>query len=100
MFEDQMALRLGVQEGALIHEVFRSSGAASAGLRPTLIDEDGKIQLGDVLNIVAGRSIRSTLDVLKALDGHKPGDLIQVVFHRNQQQMAVEVKLQSASAER
>ena len=97
LFEDSIARRLGIQQGALVRDVFKNGGASQVGIQPTFKDEDGNIHLGDVLLDVGGRSIRSTLDLLKALDGHKPGESIRVALQRNGQSLVVEVQLQAAA---
>lgn len=97
LFEDSIARRLGIQQGALVRDVFENSGASRAGIQPTFEDEDGNIHLGDVLLAVGGRSIRSTLDLLKALDGHKPGEAIQVTLQRSGRSQTIEVQLQAAA---
>ena len=97
LFDDQVSRRLGIQDGALVRDVFKNSGAAAAGIRPTYEDEEGNIQLGDVLIEVGGRKIKSTIDLLKALDGPKPGDSIRVTLLRNGHLQTVDVLLQAAT---
>lgn len=97
VFNDQFARQLGILEGVLIRDVFKNSGAAAAGIRPTSEDEDGNIQLGDVLTEISGRKIRSTIDLLKALDGPKPGESIRVSVLRNGRSLTVDVQLQAAT---
>ncbi len=97
LFDDQVSRRLGIQDGALVRDVFKNGGAAAAGIRPTYEDEEGNIQLGDVLIEVGGRKIKSTIDLLKALDGPKPGELIHVTLLRNGHLQTVDVLLQAAA---
>ncbi|MFO1042853.1 MAG: trypsin-like peptidase domain-containing protein [Planctomycetaceae bacterium] len=95
-FEDSLARRLGVKQGALVRDVVEGTGADAAGIQPTFIDENGDIQLGDVLIEVAGRKIRAATDVARALDGHKPGEQISVVVERDGRQISMKVELVAA----
>ncbi len=97
LFDDQVSRRLGISDGALVRDVFQNGGAAAAGIRPTYEDEEGNIQLGDVLIEVGGRKIKSTIDLLKALDGPKPGESIRVTLLRNGHLQTVDVLLQAAA---
>ena len=97
LFDDQVSRRLGIPDGALVRDVFKNGGAAAAGIRPTYEDEEGNIQLGDVLIEIGGRKIKSTIDLLKALDGPKPGDSIRVTLLRNGRLQTVDVQLQAAA---
>ena len=98
LLEDSLAKKLGVLQGALVRDVFENSGAAQAGIQPTFENEDGSIHLGDVLLVVGGRAIRSTLDLLKALDGRKPGESVRVTLQRNGQPLVLDVQLQAAAS--
>lgn len=97
LFEDSLARRLGVRKGVLVREVYDSTGAATAGIKSTFIDEDGEIQLGDVITELAGRAIRTVVDVSKALDGKKPGEQVQVVVERDGKPVSLMVELQAAT---
>ena len=97
LFDDQVSRRLGIPDGALVRDVFKNGGAAAAGIRPTYEDEEGNIHLGDVLIEVGGRKIKSTIDLLKALDGPKPGDSIRVTLLRDGRLQTVDVQLQAAT---
>jgi S1-C subfamily serine protease len=97
LFEDSITRQLGIQQGALVRDVFKNGGAARVGIRPTFEDDDGDIHLGDVLVEVAGRPIRTTLDLLKALDGRKPGESVRVALQRDDKPVEVVVQLQAAA---
>lgn len=97
LFEDSLARRLGVLEGALVREVFAGGGAEQAGIEPTYLDEEGDIHLGDVLLEIGGRSIRSTVDIPKALDGRKPGEQVSLIVEREKRRRTVKVELQAAA---
>lgn len=96
VFEDAIAKQLGVRSGALIQRVHKNGGAAAAGLRSTTIDDNGRIQLGDVIVEVGGREIRSSNDLAKSLDGHKPLEKVAVVVERGQKRFSLTVELQEA----
>jgi len=98
LFEDSITRGQGIKQGALVQDVFPNGGAAKAGVLPTYKDEDGNIHLGDVIVEVGGRPIRTTLDLLKALDGRKPGESIRVALQRNGQSVVVTVQLQAATS--
>jgi len=96
IFQDSLARQLGVQTGALIQDVIPNTGAAAAGIQPTYIDENGEIQLGDVLIEVAGRAIQTFADVAKALDNRKPGERVTVLVQRDGARIPLEVELLAA----
>jgi S1-C subfamily serine protease len=96
VFEDSIARQLGVRSGAVIQRVHKNGGAAAAGIKPTTIDDDGKIQLGDVIVELDGRAIRSSNDLAKSLDGHKPLEKVAVVVERGRKRVSMTVELQEA----
>ncbi len=65
-------------------------------MKSTTIDDDGNIHLGDVIVEVGGRAIRSSNDLAKSLDGHKPFEKIAVVVERGQKRVSMTVELQEA----
>jgi S1-C subfamily serine protease len=69
-------------EGALIGRVVTGSGADRAGLRGTRRDSFGRVLLGDVIVEVAGHPVKTSDDLLLALDRHKPGDEVEVLALR------------------
>jgi len=95
IFQDSIARQLGVRSGALVQDVYEKSGAAAAGIEPTYMDENGDIQLGDVIVEIGGRTIRSYVDVARTLDGRKPGDRVPLVVERGGKRVSVSVELQS-----
>ena len=96
VFEDSLSRRLGVRNGILVRKVHERSGAAAAGIRPTSIDENGDLILGDVIVEIAGRAIQSFSGIAKALDGRKPGERLVVVVVRDGQRVSLTVELQAA----
>ena len=90
---EQLARQLDVKEGALILKVLPGTPAAAAGLRGTQRDENGAIQLGDVIVGVEGEPVKKVDDLYSALDRFKVGDTITVKFIRDGQIAEVRVTL-------
>lgn len=80
--------------GVVIRTVEPGSGAAEAGLRGTEITRDGRILLGDIIQSIDGQAVRSTDDLLNALDKRKVGDVVEVGILRDGNAMKVQVRLQ------
>jgi S1-C subfamily serine protease len=76
------AERLGVEQGALITSVEPDTPAADAGLR----NDDVVTQLGDV-------EITSMDDLIIAVRQAEVGDVVEVVYIRNQEERTAEVTL-------
>lgn len=83
--------RFGV-EGVAIIEVVPDGGAAQAGL--TGIEVNGQsMRLGDVIQAIDGKPIKSIHDLYSVLDEHQAGDTIEVTVARDGQQRTVTVAL-------
>lgn len=67
-------------EGVLVLEVPAGTPAAAAGLRPTYRDVFGDIVLGDVIVGMDTRPIRSTAELVAALDERRAGDKVSEAF--------------------
>ena len=94
-FDDSITKRLGVTSGVVVDRVYENGGAAAAGMKSTIIDDDGEIHLGDVLLKIAGRPIQNVKDIYKALDGKKPGEEVTVEVGRENTTVTLRVKLQA-----
>lgn len=92
-FDDSVARRIGIERGVLINHVYRGSGAAEAGLLDTYVDVNDVLHLGDVIVSVAGRDIQGTADIIKALDGKKPGEVVKVGIERGYKKLELNVRL-------
>jgi len=90
---DSIANRLGI-EGVVIRAVEPNSGAAAAGLQGVSETEGGRIRLGDIIVRIGNKPIRSTNDVLNALEAYKAGDTVKLTVQRGDETRTVEVKLQ------
>lgn len=93
IFDDTFTRRLGIDDGAVVNEVYPNSGAAQAGLRGTYVNSNDDILVGDVIVEVAGRAIHSANDLPKALDGKKPGDVVVVVVNRGANKLKLNIRL-------
>ena len=80
-------------EGALVVRVRRGTGADHAGIRPTVRDRYGRVQLGDIIVEVDGQPIRSTDDLSLALDRKREGEVVEVVVFREDRRQSVSVEL-------
>jgi putative serine protease PepD len=69
---DEIAGATGLPRGAYVEQALPGFGAARAGLR-----------YGDVITAVAGTAVTSTDQLLVAVGSHRPGDTIEVVYHRD-----------------
>ena len=97
------AFELPVEEGIIVGDVYRNSGAASAGLRPATVRESiygiSLQQLGDVILTVGGRKVASTDDLQNALQDKKPGETVDVELLRQGRRITVPVRLSERPVE-
>jgi S1-C subfamily serine protease len=92
------AMDLSVEQGIIVGDVTRGSGAAAAGLRGAVVRESiwGGIvlqQIGDVILTVGGQKVTNTDDLQNALQDKKPGQTIDVEILRAGQKMTVPIRL-------
>jgi len=74
----------GNEEGAQITQVYPAGPAARAGLRP-----------GDVITQVDGQRVRSSAELISAIEEEQPGGRAQLTVSRNNQQLDLPVVLGS-----
>jgi putative serine protease PepD len=91
-------LDLPVEQGLIIGDVARGSGAAAAGLRGAVVRESiwgGVVlqQIGDVVLAVDGHKVTSTDDLQNALQDKKPGQSVDVEILRGGSKQTVSVRL-------
>jgi S1-C subfamily serine protease len=84
---------LPVQDGVLIFQVARGSGAAAAGLRGVQQTEMGDIELGDIIVGIDNEKVGNSDDLFRVLDKHQIGDTVQVQIWRDGRRMSVPVRL-------
>jgi S1-C subfamily serine protease len=92
------AFDLPVDSGLIIGEVYRGSGAASAGLRGAVVRETlfGTLvlqQIGDIILAIDGKPVASAEDLQRALQDKKPGQVVQVEILRSGRRLTVPVRL-------
>ncbi|MBI4300684.1 MAG: trypsin-like peptidase domain-containing protein [Chloroflexi bacterium] len=78
-------LRIAVSSGMLIARVTPGSSAANAGL-----------QSNDVITAADGVTLDTDSSLAKAIDSHKPGDIMTLTVMRGQQQLTIKVALEQA----
>jgi S1-C subfamily serine protease len=92
--EDKMAQELGVRDGVLVIKVVPASPAEAAGLQPTRLDEEGQVQLGDVILAIDAKPVKAAKDLHTILQQHKVGETIKVTVRRQGKKQDVEVTLE------
>ena len=85
---DLRGIRLPVGEGLLVLQVDPNGSAAAAGLRGLSEDENGDINLGDIITGVDGAKVRDWNDLDNILDKHQFNDVVQVEVVRGEGQRA------------
>ncbi len=88
----QLLRRLNL-EGVLVLGVEEDSGAAAAGIKPTVRGRDGAIILGDIISAIDGEPITNANDLYRVLDQHAVGDTVSVTLRRGERETEVEVEL-------
>merc|ERR1712146_203464 len=69
--------------GLLVMGVNEGSGAAEAGIRPTIRDASGGVSLGDIIVSVEDRNVRTIEDLFRALTRKKPGQMVKLQLLRS-----------------
>ncbi len=91
---------LPIDDGVLIVQVARGSGAASAGLRGIQQTEMGDIELGDIIVGVDNAKVANSDDLFRVLDKYQIGDTVQVQIWRNGRRSSVPVRLSESPESR
>jgi S1-C subfamily serine protease len=94
LVDSQVARQLGIRQGSLILDVFPKGAAAQAGLRPTRRNENGQIDLGDIIVAIDGQAIKDGRDLTQQMGQHKVGDQIKVTVLRDGERVEIPVTLQ------
>lgn len=81
-FDEHLQALLGIKKGILIREVFKQSPAANLDLKSTSIEDDGSVQIGDIIIGVNGSEVNSDLDFFGIIEDHKPGQKIELELLR------------------
>jgi S1-C subfamily serine protease len=90
----QIAQQLGIT-GALVISVREGSAAEKVGIRPTTLDANGRIRLGDVIVAVDGDPVTAAQDLFKLLQKHQVGDEVTVTVQRPDGKHDLSVRLQA-----
>jgi len=78
----------------LVIGVVPGSGAAQAGLRPTVRDRrTGRIIVGDLIVAIDGEEVADVLDLYRVLDGLRVGHDARVTLEREGERRDVQVRL-------
>ena len=93
---DSVAQRLEI-EGVIIGEVQEGSEAARAGLRGIRRNDNGELELGDIIVAVGGEEVDNIDELSSALERHKIGDTVTVEFLRDGKKQSTKVRLQEIS---
>ena len=86
-------VRLPVEEGVGIYQVYPNSPASVAGLRGLQQDETGDVVLGDIITSIDGEKIANGDDLYRVLDKHQFNDEVQVEIFRDGKRTRVPVRL-------
>jgi S1-C subfamily serine protease len=87
---DELARRLGVEQGVLILNVTKSGPAAKAKLRPTRRDQFGQVRRGDILVAIDGQKVTNSKQLYEVLGQHNVGDTVTLTYLRENAQRELE----------
>src|SRR4051812_47942899 len=87
------ALKLPVQDGALVEQVPPGGPADKAGIRAGTRQVQGLVAGGDVIAGIDGTTVHSSEDVAAAIADNKPGQRVRVDFYRGSAKKSVTVTL-------
>ena len=87
---DAATSQLGVN-GILVLSVKEGGPASKAGLKGTSRDADGRLVLGDIIERVDGKKIKTSADLYRALDKAKVGQVVDLELLRKESKDHVQV---------
>ncbi len=97
-------LQVPVDEGLLVLDTVPGAPAAKAGLRggrETAVIGNLQVPVGgDVIVAVDGQAVHGSQDLQRAIENHRPGDVVRVSVYRGSRQLEVPVRLEARPAER
>ncbi|HSC56777.1 MAG TPA: trypsin-like peptidase domain-containing protein [Nitrospira sp.] len=93
---DVMVKRWGIK-GAVIGKVWRGGSADRAGLKGARETVNGRVELGDVIVAVAGKSVATIDDLMDVMEEHRIGDQVTVEILRGNRREKVTVTLQAVN---
>ena len=90
-------LQLPVQEGILVGNVYRGSGASDAGLRGTMMRQTYMgteiEQIGDIIVAIDNQPVKNSNDLARVLKDKQAGQTVRVQLLRQDREMTVPVRL-------
>jgi S1-C subfamily serine protease len=86
--------------GVLVLEVAPDSPADKAGLRPTRLQRNGSIILGDVIQAIDGKPVESFDDLAELLDRYTFGAQVTVTLRRDERSIETDVTLSDGAPSR
>jgi S1-C subfamily serine protease len=93
---DAMAKHWGIK-GLIIGKVSRGSGAEQAGLKSARETLNGRVELGDIITAVDGKSVGTIDDLMDVMERHKVNDRVVVEILRGDHRERVSVTLQAVN---
>ena len=93
-----VARQLGV-EGALVAQVFPRTGAAAGRGAADRARPPGRVVLGDVVQEIDGKVVRSRSDLQGRLGAYKPGDTVTLTLWRDGKTRKASVRLAAPDTE-
>jgi S1-C subfamily serine protease len=91
-----MAKRWGIK-GLIIGKVSRGSGAEQAGLKGARETATGRVELGDIIVSVAGKTVGNLDELMDVLEHYKVNDQVTVEILRGTHRERVSVTLQAVN---
>jgi S1-C subfamily serine protease len=84
--------RMGLK-GALILDVIPGGAAERAGVKPTVRNRQGEIELGDVIVGIDDHMIASNADLILALEKYQVGNEVRVTLLRDEKRIVIPIRL-------
>jgi len=88
-----LQVRLPVEEGVGIYQVYPNSSAEAAGLRGIKQSPDGEVILGDIILAIDGEKIVDGDDLYRVLDKRQFDEVVQVEILRDNRRTKIPVRL-------
>jgi len=93
---DSIVKRWGIK-GLVIGKVSRGGSADRAGLRGARETQAGRIELGDIVVAIDGKTVETIDDMMDVMEAHKVGDQVTLDIVRASKRQQVSVTLQAVN---
>jgi protease Do-like 1, chloroplastic len=93
---DVMVKRWGIK-GVVIGKIARGGAADKAGLKGARETMNGRVELGDVIVAVGGKSVATVDDLMDVMEDHRVGDQVTVEVVRGNRREKIPVTLQAVN---